>query len=628
LTQLVYFITGVAGSGKTALGKLLSEHWNIPFADADDFHPPENIAKMRAGIPLTDDDRAGWLHALNAYAIEQLQSGSIVIACSALKNAYRTRLCASIPPHQVRWIHLRGDYDLIRQRMEARGGHFMPAALLQSQFDIYEQPTQGWVFDVKNSLDQIFQRIKIIMQPTFGVIGLGVMGRNLARNLARHQVPLSLYNRFVAGQEERVAERAVAEFPELATAKPFEDLKAFVASLERPRKVFLMVNAGAPVDEVLEQLWPLLEPGDIVMDGGNSHYEDTRRRQEQSLQKGIHFLGVGVSGGESGALNGPAIMVGGDTDAYAQVAPFLEQIAARDAGTGLCAALVGPQGAGHFVKMTHNGIEYAEMQLLAEVYSVLRWEMGHTPDQVADILSEWMQDGQRSYLLEITINILRRREGNGWLLDVISDKAAHKGTGSWASIAASELGVPVTMMTDALFARFVAALQPYRHELSAIYPPWERPVELSISTLKYAYAFARVINHHQGFMMIQAASKHYGWQISMPEVARIWTNGCIIRSDLMLESVHNLTEYGDLLRSTSVQAQIKRDYPALQDTVAHLSYSRRAYPCLMGALTAFNGLTTHTSSAHLIQAQRDYFGAHLYERTDDQSGQKYHTNWE
>jgi len=626
----IFYITGVSGSGKTSIGQRLATHLGIPYADGDDFHPPANIAKMKAGIPLQDADRADWLSAIHTFAREQLKNSSVVVSCSALKQAYRDRLSAGIPPGTIQWIHLYGDFNLILQRLSARKGHFMPPALLQSQFDIYEKPQEGWLLNVVQSPDQILAQIITTMsnQKQFGIIGLGVMGRNLARNFARNGVTLSLFNRFVAGKEEQVAAKAVAEHPELAQASAFESLPDFVQSLALPRKIFLMVNAGAAVEEVLAQLQPLLSPGDIVMDGGNSHYPDTERRQKKVEAQGVYFLGVGVSGGELGALQGPAIMVGGAEEASRAVTPFLEKIAAHDLTGGACAAYIGPGGAGHFVKMAHNGIEYAEMQLLAEVYSALRWEMGCSPDRVADILSDWASEGLRSYLLEITVDILRHREGEGWLLDMISDKAAHKGTGSWASIAASELGVPLTMMTEALFARFVAARRDERQKLSGSYAGAPPPhISLEWNDLKDAYQLARIMNHHQGFQLIQAASQRYQWQVNMPQLARIWTNGCIIRSELMQAATTYLTETGDLMQNQDVTEWIRNHKISLQKTVGALSFSHLAYPCLMAALAALNGSTTAVSAAHLIQAQRDYFGAHMYERTDDPSGHLYHTQW-
>ncbi|HLP95160.1 MAG TPA: NADP-dependent phosphogluconate dehydrogenase [Saprospiraceae bacterium] len=623
----IFIITGVSGSGKTTIGQMLAAHLACPFADADAFHPPENISKMSAGIPLTDADRAGWLLAMNQY-IRQQKSG-LVLACSALKQTYRDQLGKGVAEDCLHWIHLYGEMDLVRRRMAERKGHFMPESLLVSQFDTWEKPDSGLLIHVSQTPEEILRQIISTMAlPTqWGVAGLGVMGLNLARNFARRGFALSLYNRHLAGTEEKVAEKAVVQYPELKEAQAFESLPAFVASLARPRKILLMVNAGAAVDQVFEALIPHLEPGDIVMDGGNSHYEDTQRRQAEATKHGLFFLGVGVSGGESGALNGPAIMCGGDAQAYAQVAAGLETIAAKDAGGQACAALIGPGGAGHFVKMAHNGIEYAEMQLLAEVYGALRWDLGYTPDEVADTLAHWADEGLQSYLLDITIAILRHREGSDWLLDKISDKAAHKGTGSWASIAASELGAPLTMMTEALFARFVAALRNDRQTLSAIYQAPTNRVLLDKQDLKQAYQLARWINHHQGFQFIQLASERHDWQVNPSELARIWTNGCIIRSELMQQAREYLSENSDLLLHPVLRDTVTAFWPSLQRTVSALSYSSRAYPCLMSALAALNGSTTAHSSAHLIQAQRDYFGAHLYERVDDPSGKKYHTQW-
>lgn len=624
----VYIITGVSGSGKTTIGQLLAAHLAYPFADADAFHPPENISKMSAGIPLTDADRAGWLLALNQY-IRQQKNG-LVLACSALKQSYRNQLAQGVAEDSLHWIHLYGEMDLVRRRMAERKGHFMPESLLVSQFDTWEKPDSGLLIPISQTPEEILRQIISTMAlPTqWGLAGLGVMGLNLARNFARRGFALSLYNRHVSGTEEKVAEKAVNQFPELKEAQAFESLPDFVQSLARPRKILLMVNAGAAVDQVFEALIPLLEPGDVIMDGGNSHYEDTQRRQAEAAKHDLFFLGVGVSGGESGALNGPAIMCGGDAQAYAQVAAGLESIAAKDAGGQACAALIGPGGAGHFVKMAHNGIEYAEMQLLAEVYGVLRWDLGYTPDEVAEILTQWAENGLQSYLLEITIAILQRREGSDWLLDKISDKAAHKGTGSWASIAASELGAPLTMMTEALFARFVAALRDHRQVMAAAYTAPQHKVTLDKDDLKQAYQLARWINHQQGFQFIQMAAKQYQWQVNLSELARIWTNGCIIRSELMQLAQEYLSDSPDLLLHPDLKNTVTALWPSLQRTVSALSFSSRAYPCLMSALAALNGSVTAHSAAHLIQAQRDYFGAHLYERVDDPSGKKYHTHWE
>jgi len=566
---------------------------------------------------------------------QKLDSGSgVVVACSALKQTYRDLLSRDFPPEQVRWAHLMGDFDLIMERMKARPGHFMPPELLRSQFAIWEKPNEGLLLDVLETPDDVVSKIKnhMLHKSALGLVGLGVMGRNLARNFARNGIRLSLYNRFVAGKEERVAARVVADFPELSDAQPFENVAEFIQSLAQPRHIFFMVEAGAAVDAVLDQMLPLLAPGDVVMDGGNSHYADTERRQRRAEASGVHFLGVGVSGGEEGALNGPAIMVGGSQEAYDRAAVSLGKIAARDFAQQPCLGYFGTGGAGHFVKMVHNGIEYAEMQLLAEAYSALRWELGLSPDAVAEHFEAWNDTELRSYLLGISAHILRRREGEGWLLDFISDKAAHKGTGSWATIAACELGVSASLMTAALFARFTAARKSDREQLAGIYPQesvahLEGVPHFTEQDLSISLQLARIINHHEGFQLIRAASERFGWQSDLPELARVWSNGCIIRSELLAQAVPALRAEGDLLRSPVFAQHIRQNRPIFQKIVSALSHSARAYPCFSAALNSLNSLTTAVSAGHLIQAQRDYFGAHLYERTDDPSGKKYHTDW-
>lgn len=628
--HFVLYVTGVSGSGKTTVGSRAAALLGLAFADGDDFHPPANVAKMRSGQPLDDHDRAGWLAAIHDFVRQKLDSGSgVVVACSALKQIYRDQLSRDFPPEKVRWVHLVGDFDLIRERMQTRQGHFMPPELLRSQFAIWEKPTEGLLLDARETPDDIVSKIKnhMLHKSPLGLVGLGVMGRNLARNFARNGIRLSLYNRFVAGKEERVAARAVANFPELSDAQPFEDMAEFVQSLAQPRHIFLMVEAGAAVDAVLDQMLPLLSPGDVVMDGGNSHYADTERRQRRAEASGVHLLGVGVSGGEEGALNGPAIMVGGSPEAYDRAAVFLGKIAARDFAQQPCLGYFGTGGAGHFVKMVHNGIEYAEMQLLAEAYSALRWELGFSPDQVAEEFEVWGLTELRSYLLGISAHILRRREGEGWLLDSISDKAAHKGTGSWATVAACELGVSASLMTAALFARFTAARKSDREQLAALYPAERVALDISANELKISLQTARIVNHHEGIQLIRAASECFGWQSDLPELARVWSNGCIIRSELLAQAVPALQAEGDLLRSPVFAQQIRQNRPIFQKTMSELSRSTRAYPCFSAALNSLNALSTAVSAGHLIQAQRDYFGAHLYERTDDPSGKKYHTDW-
>ncbi|HSR39360.1 MAG TPA: gluconokinase, GntK/IdnK-type, partial [Phnomibacter sp.] len=453
----VYYITGVAGSGKTTVGRMLAAQLGLSFFDGDDFHSSANKAKMASGIPLTDEDRQGWLQAIHAKALEAAASAGAVFACSALKQSYRDLLQQDLPV--VHWVYLKGSYDFILHRMQQRKDHFMPASLLRSQFETLEEPAAVLTIDIGQSPQAIIDQIVQHMQPhsTFGIIGLGVMSKSLARNAAAKGIRLSVYNRHVPGKEEKVAEQLVATHPEMKDAKPFDDLNAFVLSLETPRKILLMVNAGSATDAVLDELKPLLSNDDMVIDGGNSHFKDTERRMHLMKEAGLHWIGCGISGGEEGALKGPALMAGGDAQAFQHVKPLLEKLAAKDFRGNACCTLAGPGGAGHFVKMVHNGIEYAEMQLLAEVYHIMRHGLRMAPDAIASHLEEWNKHELHSYLLGITVDILRKKEGDGFLIDQVADQAASKGTGSWATQTAAELGAPSTLLTQALFARYLSA---------------------------------------------------------------------------------------------------------------------------------------------------------------------------
>ncbi len=458
----------------------------------------------------------------------------------------------------------------------------------------------------------------------FGLIGLGVMGKSLSRNLASKGYALALYNRHVAGKEENVATNFVAEFPnELQQAAGFDDLRAFVAALERPRRIFIMVNAGTATDAVIEELLPLLAQGDLIMDGGNAHYKDTERRTERLHAQGILCLGTGVSGGEEGALKGPAIMPGGSAEAYELAKPYLESIAARDRHSRPCCAHIGQGGAGHFVKMVHNGIEYAEMQLLAEVYYILREVFGYTPDAIADTLDAWLTTDAASYLMEITRDILRVSAGEGWLLDLVADVASSKGTGGWATAAAAELGVPATMISEALFARYLSAFAQERsdaskaiHYKNAINATNRGQFAFDPALLWAAYQLARVVNHHQGMHLVHAASEAYGWQLNLPQIARVWTNGCIIRSRLMEDLEAVLATESRILQHPVYANFVQQARPALTQVAVVALSAGLETPCLSSALQFCNGYNNPNSPMNIIQAQRDYFGAHTYTRKD------------
>ena len=616
---------GVSGSGKSTIGILLSQALSVPFFDADDFHSAESVMKMKNGTPLTDKDREPWLLSINQLAQKEQKKSGCVIACSALKQDYRKLLSKEIE-NAVNWIYLRGTFDQILERLQKRKNHFMSPELLQSQFDTLEEPKGALNIDIALDPDKIIENITNTLSKTeFGLLGLGVMGKSLSRNLAQRGFQLSIYNRHVDEKEVDVALDFKNLHKELENAQAFDNLEAFVDSIETPRKIMLMVNAGKTTDIVIENLLPFLTSGDVLIDGGNSHFEETKARFDYLESKNIHFIGSGVSGGEEGALKGPSIMPGGDPEVYEIVKPYLEAIAARDANGLPCSTYVGPKGSGHFVKMVHNGIEYVEMQLLAEVFSILKFQ-GNTYDQIANTFESW--NDSSSYLLEITIDILRKKEGNDWLLDKILDKAGNKGTGNWTAVAAAQLGIPSTLVTSALFARYISFFKEDRIKVSGIYPAGGK-LDLSISAddLQKAYQFARIINHYQGFKLIAETSSINNWKLNLSEIARIWTNGCIIRSSLMVDLIEIFKDVDDLLSDTKVVDSLASSRDAIKQVVSHCVLAEIAIPCLSEAVNFFSGMSTADSNANLIQAQRDYFGAHTYQRVDDLTGQFHHTDW-
>jgi 6-phosphogluconate dehydrogenase len=627
--NLIIYLIGVSAVGKTSIGKSLSETLNLPFFDADDYHPQSNKQKMASGSPLTDEDRQGWLHGINELAIEQIKEKGCIIACSALKKSYRKTLQKGVES-QVKWIFLDGDMDLLKKRLTDRKDHFMPVSLLQSQFETLEKPEDAFRVSVDQSPKQILDLIiSELHKSEFGLVGLGVMGKSLSRNIASKGFKISVFNRHVPEKEENVAVNFQKEFQELTDAKPFDELETFVKSLQRPRKIFLMINAGNAIEQVTDQLLPFLGPGDVIMDGGNSHYLDTERRIKNLNEQGIHFLGVGVSGGEEGALKGPAIMPGGNTEAYTAVANILESIAAKDATGKACCAYVGKGGSGHFVKMVHNGIEYSEMQLLAEVYQILSLGLNLQNSVIADLLKSWEKTESDSYLLEITIDILNRKENDKYLLDEVLDKAGNKGTGNWTTVAASQLGVPVSVLTSALYARYISAFKELRTEASKVFQSKDiSTIEIDLETIRKGYHLARLINHHQGIHLLCEASKAYDWDLNLSEIARIWTNGCIIRSKLMEKLKIYLKNNNQLLLNDEVIKFANNSKVNLKELVQKAIQKDVPVSCLSEALNYLNAFSQKESGANLIQAQRDYFGAHLYQRKNDPSGNWYHTDWD
>jgi 6-phosphogluconate dehydrogenase len=461
-----------------------------------------------------------------------------------------------------------------------------------------------------------------------GLIGLAVMGQNLARNIASRGYKTVVYNRTTETMEEFISKHG----HETLMGEP--DLAAFVAAIERPRKIIIMVKAGAPVDAVIEQLLPHLEQGDVILDCGNSNYRDSIRRTQSLTEKGLRFLGTGVSGGEEGALKGPSIMPGGDITAWNDVQPILESIAARDFEGGACVTYVGADGAGHYVKMVHNGIEYGVMQLMAEAYDMLRQLYGLTAPQIAEIFAGFNRGKLNSYLFEIGVPVLSRRDDltDGYLIDHILDQAGQKGTGKWTAIDALERGIPLPTITEAVYARIVSSRKPERLKLAEVYRGGAVQPKLDLDTfvgkLEAALYGAMLSTYAQGYDLIRQAAVEQNWEINLAEISRIWEGGCIIRAQILgtLHRVYNSTDGNPhLFEIDAIKSDLTASIPALREIVA-LSYEAgQPAPGLGSALDYFQSMTRAALPANFIQGLRDYFGAHTYNRIDRDG--VFHTPW-
>ncbi|MDY8135785.1 NADP-dependent phosphogluconate dehydrogenase [Aquimarina sp. 2201CG5-10] len=633
--KVIYIIFGVSGSGKTTIGKAFAENLGIPFYDADDFHPEANLKKMSDGMPLNDNDRNPWLQEL-AKEIEKWHNKSgAVLACSALKQKYR-KVLQSVDAEYIKWIFLEGSYELIYERMASRDKHFFKKELLNSQFQTLEKPKEGIIVNIDKNITEIITEIKSklnTLKSQIGLIGLGVMGKSLAKNLLSKNFHLSVYNRQVEDKEVDVAQKFVEQQSTSNIVLGFDELERFVESLEQPRVILVMVSAGKPLDMVIREITPLLSSGDCLIDGGNSNYKDTSEREKNLLKSGVHFIGAGISGGEEGALKGPSIMPGGSKDAYIKIRNFLEAIAAKDKTGRPCCNYIGPEGSGHYVKMVHNGIEYAEMQLLAETYHFLRFYVKKTPAQISEILESWRKKGKDSYLLEITINILKKKEGNCYLIDKILDKSRQKGTGGWSTISALDLGVPLSTISEAVMVRNLSGMKSNRVAASELYSHISsiniyNEKEL-IANLESAFYATSIINHHIGFNLIQKASQQYNWNLNLSEIARIWTNGCIIRSELMEKiSILFLSKNNtSLLLFPEIVDILKAHFSSLTEVVSTAFKAGCPLPVASAAINYFLTYSSAQSSANMIQAQRDYFGAHTYQRIDRSEDEYFHSNW-
>jgi 6-phosphogluconate dehydrogenase len=465
-------------------------------------------------------------------------------------------------------------------------------------------------------------------QPTIGLTGLATMGRNLARNIARHGHPIAVHNRTTARMTA-----LLEEFGDEGDFVGCETLEELVAAIERPRAVVIMVKAGAATDAVIDELVPLLDEDDIVVDGGNAHVADTLRRQQELEEHGLHFVGMGVSGGEEGALNGPSIMVGGSDHAYQRLGPVLESIAAVVDGTPCCAHL-GTDGAGHFVKMVHNGIEYADMQLIAESYDLLRSVTGLEPAGIADVFEEWNGGDLESFLIGLTADVLRHTDAATGqpFVDVVRDAAEQKGTGRWTVQVALDLGVPVTGIAEATFARSLSGHTEQREAAREVFSTSPDPVPVDkdafVDQVRAALYASKVVAYAQGFDQIAAGAEEHGWDIDLGEVATIWRGGCIIRAqflDRIREAYADEPDLTTLLTTAYFADAVKDGVDAWREVVATAAQGGVPTPGFSSSLAYFDGLRRDRLPAALIQALRDDFGAHTYQRVDREG--TFHTQW-
>ncbi|WP_349924792.1 NADP-dependent phosphogluconate dehydrogenase [Bacillus altitudinis] len=461
-----------------------------------------------------------------------------------------------------------------------------------------------------------------------GVVGLAVMGKNLALNIESRGFSVSVYNRSSSKTEEFLQE---SQGKNVVGTYSIEE---FVQSLETPRKILLMVKAGAATDATIQSLLPHLEKGDILIDGGNTYYKDTQRRNQELAESGIHFIGTGVSGGEEGALKGPSIMPGGQKEAHELVKPILEAISAKVDGEP-CTTYIGPDGAGHYVKMVHNGIEYGDMQLISESYFILKHVAGLSAGELHEVFSEWNKGELDSYLIEITADIFTKvdEETNQPLVDVILDKAGQKGTGKWTSQSSLDLGVPLPIITESVFARFISAMKDERVEASQLIEGPEptqsaEDKQALIEAVRKALFMSKICSYAQGFAQMKAASEEYNWDLKYGEIAMIFRGGCIIRAAFLQqikEAYDRNPELKNLLLDPYFKDIVESYQSSLRKVISLAVEQGVPVPSFSSALAYFDSYRTAVLPANLIQAQRDYFGAHTYERTDKEG--VFHTEW-
>ncbi len=463
-----------------------------------------------------------------------------------------------------------------------------------------------------------------------GLIGLAVMGQNLVLNMNDHGYTVAVYNR-TTSKVDRFLENEARGTRVIGT----HSLEELVDSLKKPRRVMLMVKAGAPVDATIAQLAPLLEPGDIIIDGGNSHYPDTTRRVRELAGQGILFVGSGVSGGEEGARHGPSIMPGGAPEAWPHIQPILQDIAAKVADGTPCCDWLGEEGSGHFVKMVHNGIEYGDMQLISEAYDLMQHALGMSADEMSAVFAEWNTGKLDSYLIEITADILAYRDADSQpLVDKILDTAGQKGTGKWTASAALDMGVPLTLIGEAVFARFLSARKDERlvaaAELGSATGHYAGDRAAFVRDIQDALYASKIISYTQGYMLFRAAAAEFGWNLAYGKIALMWRGGCIIRAaflDDIKAAFDRNPELQNLLLDPYFQGEIEQAQAAWRRVVATAVEFGIPVPAMSSALGFFDGYRRGRLPANLLQAQRDYFGAHTYERVDRPRGEFFHTNW-
>ncbi|MGD1818523.1 MAG: decarboxylating NADP(+)-dependent phosphogluconate dehydrogenase [Pleomorphochaeta sp.] len=471
------------------------------------------------------------------------------------------------------------------------------------------------------------------MKASIGLIGLAVMGENLVLNMERNGYSVAVFNRTTSRVDNFMATRAKGK-----NIIPTYSLEELVSKIERPRKIMIMVKAGAPVDSTIDQLIPLLDKQDIIIDGGNSNYKDTERRAQLIESKGLYFIGTGVSGGEEGALMGPSLMPGGSEEAWKSVKPIFQSIAAKAGNDNKpCCNWIGKGGAGHFVKMVHNGIEYGDMQLICEIYDIMRKALKMPSNEIAEVFKEWNQSELQSYLIEITSDILCFKDEDGsYLVDNILDTAGQKGTGKWTGINALMLGSPLTLISESVFSRCLSSQKDERKVAENIFN-----INLSnddinyskatiIENLKKALYAAKIISYAQGFDLIKKAGKENSWNLNLGEIALLWRGGCIIRSQFLDKIKDAYTKDQDLMNlilDPYFSKILIENQSALRKTISLTVELGIPLPALSAALSWFDGYRCNNLPTNLLQAQRDYFGAHTYERCDKDRGNFYHTNW-